>query len=121
MIVDPAVSPSPIDFTSTRGISTVVVEPGNSQTIYVATTSAMLGMTAVRGGQTQTTGFPQPRVGLYKTENGGATWTLIWVPPLDPVIPANPNLGVGVGDTMFGVRHVEARSAATRTSSTRRR
>ena len=75
--------------------------------IYVATTTAMLGMTAVRGGQTQTTGFPQPRVGLYKTENGGATWTLIWVPPLDPVIPANPNLGVGVGDTMFGVRHVK--------------
>ena len=71
IILDPAVSPSPIDFTSTRGISTVVVEPGNPQTIYVATTTAMLGMTAVRGGQTQTTGYPQPRVGLYKTDNGG--------------------------------------------------
>ena len=32
---------------------------------------AMLGMTAVRGGQSQITGYPQPRVGLYKTENGG--------------------------------------------------
>ena len=107
MIVDPAVSPAPIDFTFTRGVSTVVVEPGNSQTIYVATTSAMLGMTAVRGGQTQTTGFPQPRTGLYKTVNGGSSWTLIWVPPLAPVIPANPHLGAGVGDTMFGVRHVK--------------
>src|SRR6185436_14846442 len=57
MIIDPAVSPSPIDFTFTRGISTVVVEPRRSQTIYVATASAMLGMTAVRGGQTQTPGF----------------------------------------------------------------
>ena len=90
-ILDTTVSPSPIDFTSTRGISTVVVEPGNPQTIYVATTSAMLGMTAVRGGQSQMTGYPQPRVGLYKTTNGGETWTLLWVPPLDPVIPPNPN------------------------------
>ncbi|HSC28494.1 MAG TPA: hypothetical protein VLD67_14545 [Vicinamibacterales bacterium] len=106
MITDPAISAVPIDFTFTRGISTVVVEPGNSQTIYVATTSAMLGMTAVRGGQTQTTGFPQPRVGLYKTQNGGTSWSLVWVPPLDPVVPANPHIGVGVGDTMFGVRHV---------------
>ena len=107
MITDPAVSPAPIDFTFTRGVSTVVIEPGRAQTIYVATTSAMYGMTAVRGGQSQITGFPQPRVGLYKTENAGATWALIWVPPLDPVIPANPHLGVGVGDTMFGVRHVK--------------
>ena len=107
MITDPAVSPVAMDFTFTRGISTVVVDPRGSQTIYVATTSAMLGMTAVRGGQTQTPGFPQPRVGLYKTTNGGSSWSLIWVPPLDPVIPPNPHLGTGVGDTMFGVRHVK--------------
>ena len=67
----------------------------------------MLGMTAVRGGQTQTTGYPQPRVGLYKTTDGGASWTLLWVPPLDPVLPPNPNLAIGVGDTMFGVRQVK--------------
>ncbi|MEZ5318310.1 MAG: hypothetical protein R2752_12995 [Vicinamibacterales bacterium] len=107
MITDPAVSPSPIDFTFTRGISSVVIDPNSPQTLYVGTTSAMLGMTAVRGGQTQTPGFPQPRTGLYKTVNGGLTWSLIWVPPLDPVIAPNPNLGEGVGDTMFGVRHVE--------------
>jgi hypothetical protein len=107
MIVDPAISPVAMDFTFTRGISTVVVEPGNSQTIYVATASAMLGMTAVRGGQTQTTGFPQPRVGLYKTVNGGVSWALVWVPPVDPVVPPNPNIGAGVGDTMFGVRQVK--------------
>jgi len=107
MIVDSTISPVAIDFTATRGISTVVIEPGNSQTMYVATTSAMYGMTGVRGGQSQTTGYPQPRVGLYKTENAGLTWSLIWVPPLDPVVPANPHLGMGVGDTMFGVRHVK--------------
>jgi hypothetical protein len=106
-ILDPAVSPSAIDFTSTRGISSIVIEPGNPKTIYVATTTAMLGMTAVRGGQSQTTGYPQPRVGLYKTLDGGATWTLAWVPPLDPVVPPNPSATPGQGDTMIGVRHIK--------------
>jgi hypothetical protein len=106
-ILDPAVSPTAIDFTSTRGIASIAIEPGNSRVIYVATSTAMLGMTGVRGGQSQVTGYPQPRVGLYKTENGGATWSLIWVPPLDPIMPINPHLGVGAGDTMIGVRHVK--------------
>ena len=107
MITDPVISATAMDFTFTRGIGSLAVDPRSPQTIYVATASAMLGMTAVRGGQTQTPGFPQPRVGLYKTTNGGASWSLIWVPPLEPVIAPNPNLGTGVGDTMFGVRRVE--------------
>jgi len=107
MITDPVVSPTAMDFTFTRGISSVVIHPDNPQVIYVGITSAMLGMTAVRGGQTQTPGFPQPRTGLYKTTNGGQSWSLIWVPPLDPVLAPNPNLGEGVGDTMFGVRWIE--------------
>lgn len=106
-IVDPAVSPSAIDFTSTRGIGAIAVQPDNPQVIYVATTTAMLGMTAVRGGQSQITGYPQPRVGLYKTDNGGASWTLAWVPPLEPAIPVNANRAVGAGDTMIGVRSVK--------------
>lgn len=106
-IVDPAVSPSPIDFTSTRGISTVVIEPGTPRTLYVATTTAMLGMTGVRGGQSQKTGYPQPRVGLYKSDDAGETWRLLWVPPLDPIVPANPNQSAGQGDTMIGVRWVK--------------
>lgn len=107
MIVDPTVATTAIDFTFTRGIAAVVVDPRSAETVYVATTSAMLGMTAVRGGQTQTPGFPQPRTGLYKTTNGGQSWSLVWVPPLAPVIPPNPHLGAGVGDTMFGVRDVK--------------
>lgn len=106
-IVDPVVSPAPIDFTITRGISTVVIEPGRPQTMYVATTTAMLGMTAVRGGQSTTTGYLQPRVGLYKTDNGGASWTLIWVPPLSPTPPQTDQLNPGASDTMMGVRHVK--------------
>lgn len=106
-VVDPVVSPSAIDFTITRGISTIVIEPGRPQTMYVATTTAMLGMTAVRGGQSQSTGYPQARVGLYKTDNGGVTWSLIWVPPLEPTLPQTAHLPVGASDTMMGVRHVK--------------
>ena len=106
-IVDTAVSSSAIDFTSTRGISSVAIEPGNPQTIYVATTTAMLGMTGVRGGQSQITGYVQPRVGLYKTADRGANWSLIWIPPLDPVIPPNPDEALGARDTMSGVRLVK--------------
>lgn len=104
MIVDTAVSPTEIDFTSTRGISTVIVDPAHPQTLYVGTTTAMLGMTAVRGGQTEVTGYPQPRVGLYKTVNGGLSWTLAWMPPLETLFVPSPNLGEGVRDTMTGVR-----------------
>jgi hypothetical protein len=102
-------------FTYTRGIGAIVIDPERPQTIYIGTCTAMLGMTAVRGGQAVTTGFPQPRVGLYKTENAGASWTLLWVPPLEPVIPFNPNLAVGAADTMSGVRHVklDPRNATT--------
>ena len=107
MVLDTSVSPTEIDFTATRGISTVIVEPTHPQTLYVATTTAMLGMTAVRGGQTQVTGYPQPRPGLYKTENGGLTWTLIWTPPLETLFVQSTNLGQGVRDTMSGVRHVK--------------
>lgn len=106
-IIDPAVSPAPIDFTITRGISSVVIEPGRPQTMYVATTTAMLGMTAVRGGQSTSTGYAQPRVGLYKTDNAGASWTLIWVPPLSPTPPQTDQLNPGASDTMMGVRHVK--------------
>ncbi|MBP8275165.1 MAG: hypothetical protein KAY59_12075, partial [Acidobacteria bacterium] len=104
MVLDPAVSPAEIDFTSTRGISTVLVDPQRPQTLYVATTTAMLGMTAVRGGQTQVTGYVQPRPGLYKTDNGGLTWALIWTPPLETLFVPSANLGEGVRDTMSGVR-----------------
>ena len=45
--------------------------------------------------------------GVYKSDDAGETWRLLWVPPLDPVVPANPNQTVGQGDTMVGVRWVK--------------
>jgi hypothetical protein len=67
----------------------------------------MLGMTAIRGGQTQVTGYVQPRTGLYKTDNAGLTWSLIWTPPLETLFVPSANLGTGVRDTMSGVRDVK--------------
>ena len=106
-IVDSSVAPTAIDFTSTRGIGAIAIDPNDTRTIYIGTTTAMLGMTGVRGGQSQRTGYPQPRLGLYKTSDGGSTWSLIWTPPLDPIVPANPNATVGQGDTMIGVRSIK--------------
>jgi hypothetical protein len=83
MIVDTEVSPDPIDFTVTRGISQVAIPPGQPGTIYVATVTAMMGMTSVRGGQSTITGGPQGRPGLYRTTNGGKTWELLIVAPLN--------------------------------------
>ncbi|MFT5768352.1 MAG: hypothetical protein ACI9H8_000309 [Lysobacterales bacterium] len=82
-ITDPEVSASAIDFTATRGISQVAIKPGEPNTIYLATTTAMLGMTAVRGGQSNITGMPQAKVGLYRTTDGGENWTLLFEAPVD--------------------------------------
>ena len=59
LFTDLEISPQAIDFTATRGISQVTIEPGAPDTIYVSTTIAMLGMTSVRGGQSNITGGPQ--------------------------------------------------------------
>jgi hypothetical protein len=105
-VSDPAVSATPIDFTETRGISRVLVQRGDPDTIYVGTTTAMLGMTAVRGGQSVLTGLPQARVGLYRTTDGGRTWALVWVPPEGPVWTPSPDISPGTVEVMSGVKDI---------------
>ena len=60
-----------------KGIGSIVVKPGDPNTIYVGTTSALRGMSSVCcSGVTR----PVPgaaKWGLYKSTNGGATWTFI--------------------------------------------
>jgi hypothetical protein len=60
-----------------KGIGQIVVKPGDPSTLYVATTTALRGMSSVCcSGVTR----PVPgitRWGLYKSTNGGATWSFI--------------------------------------------
>ena len=60
-----------------KGIGEIVVKPGDSNTIYAATTTALRGYSS-----SCCTGVTRPvpgiaKWGLYKTTNGGATWSFI--------------------------------------------
>lgn len=60
-----------------KGIGQIVVKPGDPNTLYVATTTALRGMSSVCcSGVTR----PVPGIakwGLYKSTNGGASWSFI--------------------------------------------
>jgi len=62
---------------SGKGIGSIVVKPGDSNTIYVGTTTALRGMSSVCcSGVTR----PVPGIakwGLYKSTDGGASWSFI--------------------------------------------
>ena len=60
-----------------KGIGAIVVKPGDSNTIYAGTTTALRGYSS-----SCCTGVTRPvpgaaKWGLYKTTNGGATWSFI--------------------------------------------
>ena len=60
-----------------KGIGEIVIEPGDPNTLYVGTTTALTGMSSVCcSGVTR----PTPgaaKWGLYKSTNGGASWAFI--------------------------------------------
>ena len=93
-----------------KGIGSIRVKPGDSNTIYVATTTALRGLSSVCcSGVTR----PVPGIakwGLYKTTNGGATWNFIHNGSANPAdctgsITEFQNLGIcsprGVRDVEF--------------------
>jgi hypothetical protein len=60
-----------------KGIGEIVIKPGDSNTIYVGTTTALTGMssTCCSGVTRPTPGAA--KWGLYKSTDGGATWAFI--------------------------------------------
>ena len=59
-----------------RAIGSIAVRPGDPNTIYAATTRGVLGVSSVTGGAV--TLIPGAAAwGLYKSTDGGATWTFL--------------------------------------------
>ena len=59
-----------------RAVGSIVVEPGDPNTIYAASTRAVRGISATTGGATSTP-IGAADWGLYKSIDGGATWSYI--------------------------------------------
>ncbi len=86
-----------------RAIGTIAIHPGNPNVIYVGTTAAVRGV-ASTGGASGTPGAP-PR-GLYKSTDGGSTFTFIHNGTADPA-PCNVSALAGTSPcSLRGVRRV---------------
>jgi hypothetical protein len=60
-----------------RAIGSIAIDPTDSNTMYVATTRAIRGMSSVTGGAV-TLAPGAPPWGLYKTTDGGAHWSFLF-------------------------------------------
>jgi hypothetical protein len=60
-----------------RSVSSIVVDPSNADTLYVGTARGVRGVSSVTGGAISLAPDAPPW-GLYKTTNGGGSFTEIW-------------------------------------------
>jgi hypothetical protein len=60
-----------------RAIGSIAIDPTNSNTMYVATTQAIRGLSSVEGGEVSFAPGAPPW-GLYKSTDGGANWSLVF-------------------------------------------
>ena len=62
-----------------RSIAGIVIDPTNASVIYVASTRGVRGTSSVtNGGTTSNPPTPRPPFGLWKSTDGGATFSFIW-------------------------------------------
>ena len=62
-----------------RSISSIVVDPTNPSVLYVASARGVRGVSSVlSGGVTTNPPTPRPPFGLFKSTDGGATFSFIW-------------------------------------------
>jgi hypothetical protein len=61
-----------------RSIGTIAIDPTNSNTLYVGTTRGVRGISSVLSGGAVSLAPGAPTFGLYKTTDGGTTWTFLF-------------------------------------------
>src|SRR4029453_861352 len=62
-----------------RSISSIVVDPTHSNVVYVSSTRGVRGVSSIlSGGATTNPPTPRPPFGLFKSTNGGVSFTFIW-------------------------------------------
>ncbi len=61
-----------------RSISSIVVDPASPSILYVSSTRGVRGISSVTGGVTSNPTPPRPPYGLFKSTDGGATFTFVW-------------------------------------------
>lgn len=67
------------DAFASRSISSIVPDPNNANVLYVSSTRGVRGVSSVvSGGVTGNPPTPRPPVGLFKSTDGGATFSFIW-------------------------------------------
>lgn len=61
-----------------RSIASIGVDPTNPNVIYVGSTRGWRGINEVAAGSTSNPPTPRPPFGLYKSTDGGQTFTFVW-------------------------------------------
>jgi len=61
-----------------RSISGIAVDPTNASILYVSTTRGVRGVSSTTGGATTNPPPPRPPFGLFKSTDGGNTFSFVW-------------------------------------------
>ena len=61
-----------------RAISSIAVDPTNASVLYVGSARGVRGVSSVTGGSTSNPPTPRPPTGLFKSTDGGATFSFVW-------------------------------------------
>jgi hypothetical protein len=81
--------PGSVAVAKDRSIAAIAVDPREPRHLYIGTAVARHGSSSVNGGRFTPPGAP--RIGVYESTNGGATFTLAFSKAADPVDPTSPN------------------------------
>jgi hypothetical protein len=92
-----------------RAISSIIIDPNNPYTIYVGSTRAVRGVSSVLSGGVVTLAPGLPPYGLWKSTDGGATFTLLNYKDvcLNPTLPGDAGIIQSSFGSTRGVNRVE--------------